>query len=267
MSARPSELASYSSQVAARLRGLPVAQRREVAEDVQRRLVDLGIVSWEEAVQQLGPPAAYAEELRAAADWPMPRRRRWPWVALVVVAVTVGGLVVWQRATAVPKDYPLVFASRMQSGAGTSAGSVIVMPDRVDDAIQIAFEIQNQGDRTVRIDGLRRAVGASTQGELVVMGSDGDPPLWSPEARMFRHVPDAPFTLTSFDDDSGLPLDGFTIAPGEAVVLQLRGSIAYCVETQQGTAVGDHIRLDTTIDGEHRVINGTELSFPLGNCS
>jgi hypothetical protein len=74
-------------------------------------------------------------------------------------------------------------------------------------------------------------------------------------------------TLRGFDDPSGSELAGFSVAPGATVVLQLQGPVLYCVEAAQGTAVGDHIRLDVTIAGERRVVTGTELSFPLSNCS
>ena len=267
MSARPSELSSYASQVAARLRGLPADQRREVADDVQQRLADMGIVSWEQAVQELGPPPAYADELRAAADWPQPRRRRWPWVALLVVVVFVGGVVVWQRATAVPQDYPLRFASSMVAPPASTAGSVVVMPDRADDVVVVGFELKNEGGRTVRFDGLQRFPGASLQDGSVVFSGEGDPPLWEPEARVFRMTDPTRVTFTDFDDASGVDLRGFTIEPDETVVLQLRGPIRYCVDAPDGSAIGDHIRLDVTIDGQTRVISGAEVSFPLGNCS
>jgi hypothetical protein len=267
MSAPPSGLSSYASQVAARLRGLPPDQRREVADDVQQRLADMGIVSWEAAVDRLGAPATYAEELREAAGWPRSRARRWPWVALLVVAVAAGGVVIWQRVTAVPQDYPLRFGSSMVTQPASVAGSVVVMPSRAGAVVAVAFELDNQGDRTVRLDGLQSFVGASTDGGLIAVGSSDDSPLWAPEARVFRLDDPNVVTLKVFDDASGSDLAGFIIAPGETVVLQLQGPMKYCVDAEPGTAVGDHIRLDTTIDGEHRVIVGTELNFPLGNCS
>lgn len=267
MSASPSGVSSYASQVAARLKGLPSDQQREVEVDVRQRLVDMGLTSWDDAVARLGTPAAYAEEMREAAGWPRSRRRRWPWVVVVAVALGAVGWLVVQKATAVPKDYPLVFASWVQSGEGSSAGSVIVMPDRVDAPILIAIELVNGGDRTVRIDGLQRFVGASTQGDLVVMGSDADPPLWTPKATMTPAVDGGGISFNATADPSGVDLAGFSLAPGEHALLQLSGAVQYCVEAAQGMSIGDHIRLDTTIEGERRVITGTELSFPLGNCS
>jgi hypothetical protein len=101
----------------------------------------------------------------------------------------------------------------------------------------------------------------------VAFGGESDPPLWEPEARVFRMTDPTTVTFTEFDDPSGAELAGFTIAPGETVVLQLRGPIRYCIDAPDGTAVGDRVRLNTTVDGEQRVITGTELTFPLDNCS
>jgi hypothetical protein len=263
----PSGVSSYAEQVGKQLRGLPSEQRREVADDVRQRLADMGIATWDDAVAQLGPPADYAEELREAAGWPRPGVPRWPFVvAIAVVLAVVGGMLV-QRATAVPTDYPLRFGSSMVAPPASMAGSVVVMPERTGEPAVVGFELTNDGDRTVRLDEVQRFPGASMQDGSLVYGGDGVPPLWEPEARVFRMTDPTRVTFTDFDDPSGADLAGFAIEPGETVVLQLRGPVRYCIDAPDGSAVGDRVRLNTTIDGERRVITGTELTFPLDNCS
>ena len=267
MSVPPSGVSSYASQVGARLKGLASDERREVVDDVQQRLVDMGITSWDEAVARLGAPAAYADELREAAGWPRPGIPKWPFVVVAALVLGVVGGVLVQKATAVPKDYPLRFQSSMVALPASLAGSVVVMPDRTGEPVVIGFELKNDGDRTVRLDEVQRFPGASMQDGSVVFGSESDPPLWEPEARVFRMTDPSKLTFTDFDDPSGAELAGFVIEPGDTVVLQLRGPIRYCIDAPDGAAVGDRVRLNTTIDDEQRVITGAEVTFPLDNCS
>lgn len=70
------EVADYVAQVRVALADLPAAVRDELLEDLPEHLAEVAAESEGSLAERLGPPTAYAAELRAAAGAPMGGRRR-----------------------------------------------------------------------------------------------------------------------------------------------------------------------------------------------
>jgi hypothetical protein len=70
------EVADYVAQVRTALADLPAAARDELLEDLPEHLAEVAAEGEGSLAERLGPPAAYAAELRAAAGVPAGRRRR-----------------------------------------------------------------------------------------------------------------------------------------------------------------------------------------------
>lgn len=70
------EVADYVARVRTALADLPPAARDELLEDLPEHLAEVAAEGEGPLADRLGPPAAYAEELRAAAGTPTGRRWR-----------------------------------------------------------------------------------------------------------------------------------------------------------------------------------------------
>jgi len=257
---------AFAQAVVRRLRDLPASQRAEIERDVAERAANCGDDAG--VVAQLGEPAAYADELRSALELPpfaqVRRRRRLRLAAgLVAASVAAVAIWVWQRDdNAVPADYPLSVAAVAMSGAGDMVGSTVAMPP-VGEEITVSLLITNAGDHVVRLESVEPVLGAEVQGVFLAVGPDL-PPLWTPVARVFALAEPTVIEVPEFDDPAGTSLP-VTLQPGEAVVLQLRGQVAYCVEAEGG--ITEKVKVASTIDGEERTVEGGELAFMFGNCS
>jgi hypothetical protein len=250
------------------VRDLPRDQRDEIEQDLAERLRDGGVTTHADAVAALGDEASYVAELRAAMELPSiasVRRRRLARAIAVAVVLLLTGFGIWyvQRREAVPADYPLVFSSSGLSGAGEMAGSAVIMPQRLGEAVIISVVVSNEGDRTVSVDSVGAVNGvAGDQASLSV--GPGLPPLWVPAVKVFPQEDANGTVFLDFDDPSGQELP-VTLAPGKVILLSLRGERAYCVDNEG--AINEHIVLETTIDGERRTFTGNELVFRLDGCS
>ena len=92
VSAYPREVEEYAQAVRACLDDLPAGEREELVEDLRQHLVDVAADGGERLTARLGPPAAYAAELRASAGLP-PRSSPAPAPADVGVVARVTALV------------------------------------------------------------------------------------------------------------------------------------------------------------------------------
>ena len=108
----PDAVARYAAAVRAAVADLGDDERAQLLDDLEAHLHEVAAESGTPLTARLGPPEAYAAELRAAYGAPPPRpgggpvrrrRWRWPWGrwrlaagTLAVALVLVAGVVVWQ---------------------------------------------------------------------------------------------------------------------------------------------------------------------------
>lgn len=256
-----SSVRQYANEVARRLRDLPAEQRAEIQSDLVDRLAELGVTHYDVAVRELGTPAAYAAEFRQAMELPPYRRvrdRRLLWVgaAVGVLAVVGAGLYVWLHDP-VPTDYPVAVQVDDVDPPGELVGSVIVTPAAFGERIAFTFILSNYGNRTVRVLQIAEELGNRP-------GDSFEPPF-TPEITV---SPPTKNLLTYIDRDAVpvAPFGAFTLAPHEAVLVNVTGTFAACVNDSEASAT-DHFLIDLAIDGEARTIRAPEIVYRFGNCA
>lgn len=100
----PDAIARYAAAVRAAVADLPAGERAQLLDDLEAHLAEVAADSAVPLTERLGPPEAYAAELRAAYGAPArrnapprPRRRRWRLAAAILVPLLAigAGAAVW----------------------------------------------------------------------------------------------------------------------------------------------------------------------------
>ncbi|MET7748889.1 hypothetical protein [Micromonospora sp. NPDC005367] len=107
MTVTEQEIAEYVGRVRAALADLPAAVREELTEDLPEHLAEVAAEAGGSLLDRLGPPEAYAAELRAAAGAPVRKGRNLDQRAAAVVR-RVGG---WLHTVDTRLGPPLGYAS------------------------------------------------------------------------------------------------------------------------------------------------------------
>lgn len=265
----PEGLQQYAKEVGRRLRDLPASQRTDIERDNTDRLAERGITRYDAAVVELGKPSAYADEFRRAMELPplgRVRRRRLLRIGAVAAALALigGGLYVWLHDP-VPGHYPLVVEWMVVESPGELVGSVVRMPQQPGEQVTFGFTLLNDGDRSVRIDGVITALSVEAIGGGLSPGSDPMRPIFHPDIQITPPV-NGESVYTGFGAAPSFALRPFTLQPGERAQVTLRGELQYCVDAP-GYGTSDHPQIAFTVDGEQRTLQGPEMAYMFGDCS
>ena len=258
----------YARRVGRQFPGMSATERDELVGDLAARLDAASASAYADLVKQFGTPEDYAKEMGEALGVAPRRshRRRWIIAAATAIILAVGVTLFLNRRPDIG-HYPIGFGSSSVPAGGVveSVGSTLLVHVERSKVAAFSVEIRNAGGRAIRVESLDRPVGVEANNEGGFDVSDqGLPPIWSPRVRVFRQTDPTGVIITSFDDPTGFDFAPFDVAPGEHVVLSLRGPINYCVSAQ-GT-VADRLRLHVTISGQHKIVDGPELAFKFDGC-
>lgn len=274
----PADLRAYASVVGRHLRDRPDEERQAIEDDLARHLHELGHTDMEQCRQELGPPEAYAAQLREALDLPaaMPaprfRRRIAALAAGLALAVAAAAAAWWMNR---PFDPPVGFrALTLASGAtwnesGTSVGNGLRISVDQGGVAGLAFTLENTSGHELEVHAIRAdEIGVGDSGETIAPGDPG----------FFDSAPDGNFLTTSEIWDTAVevadpdevevlaPTGGawwrefepFSWEPGRSLAVRFSGPVIACdseaIDFEPGPATGGgrKIVIEYSIDGRDR---------------